>query len=460
MYYFGQNPATYMNFSNPSKDGIYTIDGTRGVQNVGTSYFDRFEFPDGEIWKMYYGTSYGYSRLKFIVSNRGYGLQYSYVSDTLTSSLANANLGEWWAPTRITFYNRASVYCNEAALVDCASVTALPTAVTFTYDNANRALIIKRPGETQGYRIVFDSIGITTTGRNGLSASEKHYSYGYDPSNSVRVVSQVTDIHGTWAYEIQLSPDQGGGVGPTGSTGFRTDPDGHQIVEDGSFIDDSGRGQMDENYNSFGYGWARGELVSYTRPDGSGLAYEADARGNITKRKIVPVAGSGQPTLDQQATYASECLNPRTCNRPLTVVDRRGNTTTFTYGAPHGGVLTETGPAVNGIQPVKRYSYVQRYAWVKDSSGTYVQETNPVWVVSEMRLCRTTATVSGACSGGSSDEVVTAFDYGPSSGPNNWLLRGVAVTADGQTLRTCYGYDTNGNKIYETAPRAGLSSCY
>jgi hypothetical protein len=39
------------------------------------------------------------------------------------------------------------------------------------------------------------------------------------------------------------------------------------------------------------------------------------------------------------------------------------------------------------------------------------------------------------------------------------MLRGVAVTADGQTLRTCYGYDRDGNKISETKPRAGLAVC-
>ncbi len=68
--------------------------------------------------------------------------------------------------------------------------------------------------------------------------------------------------------------------------------------------------------------------------------------------------------------------------------------------------------------------------------------------------------MGNACSGGSGDEVVTTYDYGPDSGPNNLFLRGVAVTADGVTLRTCYGYDANGHKTYETKPRAGLASCY
>jgi YD repeat-containing protein len=55
--------------------------------------------------------------------------------------------------------------------------------------------------------------------------------------------------------------------------------------------------------------------------------------------------------------------------------------------------------------------------------------------------------------------VVTAFDYGPNAGPNSLLLRGMAVTSGGVTLRTCYGYDQEGRKISETAPNANLTSC-
>lgn len=58
-----------------------------------------------------------------------------------------------------------------------------------------------------------------------------------------------------------------------------------------------------------------------------------------------------------------------------------------------------------------------------------------------------------------SDEVRTTYDYGPNSGPNNLLLRGMVEDATGAALRTCYGYDARGNRISETRPRAGLASC-
>jgi YD repeat-containing protein len=158
--------------------------------------------------------------------------------------------------------------------------------------------------------------------------------------------------------------------------------------------------------------------------------------------------------------YPSTCTNRITCNKPTSTTDARGNVTTYSYDSTHGGVLTETLPAgVNGIQPVKRYSYVQRSAWVANGSGGYVASPYPVWLVNDMRTCRTTATVSNACAGGSADEIVTTYDYGPNSGPNNLLVRGNVVTADGTGRRTCFGYDRDGHKISETKPNANLSAC-
>ncbi len=55
--------------------------------------------------------------------------------------------------------------------------------------------------------------------------------------------------------------------------------------------------------------------------------------------------------------------------------------------------------------------------------------------------------------------LVTTYEYDPDSGPKNLLPRGKAVTFGGVTQRTCYGYDSQGNEIWETSPNANLSSC-
>jgi YD repeat-containing protein len=113
---------------------------------------------------------------------------------------------------------------------------------------------------------------------------------------------------------------------------------------------------------------------------------------------------------------------------------------------------------VNGIRPQTRYSYTQRYAWISNGSGGYVQAATPVWLLTAESSCRTSAWNGTACTV-ANDEVVTTYDYGPNSGPNNLLLRGKVVTANGISRRTCFAYDGQGNRIAETKPRAGLTSC-
>ena len=209
-------------------------------------------------------------------------------------------------------------------------------------------------------------------------------------------------------------------------------------------------------------------LETATNPEGDKVEYTYDDRGNITERRVKAKPGSGQSDIVSSATYPSSCtvtgVSAMTCNKPITLTDAKGNTTSFTYDTTHGGMLTRTGPAVGGVQPKTRYSYTQRYAWIKNSTGGFSQATDGVWVLTEERSCNTSTLnfATGACSAGTSDLVVTTYDYGPDTGSvgNNLWLRGVVVTSGGTSLRTCYEYDINGNRISETAPEAGLSACY
>jgi RHS repeat-associated protein len=147
----------------------------------------------------------------------------------------------------------------------------------------------------------------------------------------------------------------------------------------------------------------------------------------------------------------------KSANKPLSTTDARGFVTNWTYAPEHGGVRTETGPAVGGVTPQKRYSYVQRHARLADGSPA-----GPlVWLPDSVSTCRTGNPSGAGCALGAGDEVVTRFDYGPDSASSNLLLQGQSVTADGRTLRTCFAYDGLGRKISETSPNgtAGLSAC-
>lgn len=181
---------------------------------------------------------------------------------------------------------------------------------------------------------------------------------------------------------------------------------------------------------------------------GPAMTFSYDARGNILSNGIA------------SAGYDAACANIVKCNKPNWVKDAAGNQADFTYDTTHGGVLTETLPAdASGLRAQKRYTYVQRHAWFLNASGVMTRSTEPIWVLASMSFCKTsTAAVGGGCTA-AGDEVVTTYDYGPDSGPNNLWLRGTVVTANGQSLRTCYGYNKFGDKISETSPRAGLAVC-
>jgi hypothetical protein len=205
-------------------------------------------------------------------------------------------------------------------------------------------------------------------------------------------------------------------------------------------------------------------LQSYTDPEGRKTVLSYDAARNLSRARQITKPGMGEADVESVATYA--CTTTNSCNNLATIREPNsvGSGTAYylvnnTYSSTHGGILTSTSAAVDGVSAVKRYSYVQRSAWLKNAGGTYSASSDSVWLLSEERTCKTTATASGLCAGGSADEVVLAYDYGPDSGPNLLFLRGTTMTTDGVTLRTCFAYDDVGNKIAETTPGADLTTC-
>lgn len=202
------------------------------------------------------------------------------------------------------------------------------------------------------------------------------------------------------------------------------------------------------------------QVQSFTDPEGGKTMLKHDGWGNVTEARHIAKPGSGLADIVTSATFGNCNTDPKSCTKPLTTTDARTNITTYTYDSSHGGVLTETDPAdASGVQRVKRYAYIQRYAWLSNGSGGYVQAATPIWLLSTEKSCNTSSTSGGACVAGSGDEVTTTYDYGPDSGPNNLWVRGKVVTAGGVSLRSCTGYDAQGNAISQTSPRAGLTVC-
>lgn len=176
-----------------------------------------------------------------------------------------------------------------------------------------------------------------------------------------------------------------------------------------------------------------------------------DARGNLTTR-----TENGMTT---NAEYPTSCTTStrKICNQATWIRDAKGNQTDYTYHAESGQVATVTLPANrHGIRAQTRYKYEQKYAKYFISPGNKATSSSPIWLKTEESYCVNSATTSeGHCTG--NDRVVTSFEYIH----DNLLMTGMAVYSqkDNKTLRSCYQYDTYGNRVGKTQPKANLASC-
>ncbi len=436
--------------------------------NVGGSIklADRILAPNGVEYKYYYKEivvdGYKNSRIQSVVSNAGYQVRFTYESDNITSDTASR--APWRRISKVVMINMAYEYCDPSA-DSCALTQSWPTSnYSYTFNPSSLSNVflsidtlgrqtrvtidqtsfkIKTPESSvdnivyslqtsvvnlcSPYTCLPDASRVTSANVKGEITN---YGYSYNSPNKILIVSSSSPLSNTNTYNIYA---------PTLNLIRFTDALGRSTLYDYGISDN---------------------LIKVTYPEGNSVEYTREqGRMNIIRATEHPKLDSNLANILEYYNYSSSCQYQNICNKPDSITDPLGNSTIYTYDITHGGVTSETRPAVNGIAPVKRFNYAQRYAWIKSSSGGYVTASSPIWLRVEERTCRTSATVNGACAGGASDEIVTTNEYGPDSGPNNLLLRGIAVTASGTTLRTCFGYDKFGRKISETKPRAGLATC-
>lgn len=260
-------------------------------------------------------------------------------------------------------------------------------------------------------------------------------------------VASVTNASGTWNYAY-TSP---GDYGTTTVTNPLNEQTYVKYHRDRGYVTESRDALHRWTYYTYDTGH-RPSRITY--PEGNYVEYTYDARGNITAKTTAPKPAVGGPLLVERAGYDSTCADIIICNRPRWIDDARLGRTDFDYSpsTPIGLVsygrsytwpirlgtgkpITVTSPAVGGVRPQVRTTY---------SAGMPVTSSS----------CLTQASCAGTA-----DEVVTTFDWAGTE--TNWTrhLYGKAVTANGVTLRTCFGYDNQGRVISETPPRAGLASC-
>ncbi len=352
------------------------------------------------------------NRITNIISNSGYRIAFSYVTDiSPNNELEKPN---WEARSTATFSN--------------TNLAGAPLTANFSYPASNITEItdvggrLWRVTQTTGATPVLRSY---VTGVKKPSSAVDNVTVAYAPS-SMKVTQVVADGV-TTNYNYVVSG--------TTTTMAVTDAMSQQTVV--TSVNGRPTAFRDPLNRTTNYTYdANLRLTSEAAPEGNATTYGYDSRGNVTTKTMIPKVGTGLPNIITSADYPATCANPVICNKPTWTKDGNGNQTDYTYDATHGGVLTVTAPAAanGGVRPQTRYAY--------SAVGAV---TLPV-VIS---TCQT-----GSSCSGSSDEVKTTISYN-----SNHLTTSITKASGDAAVSATYAvsYDDIGNRVGVDGPLPGAT---
>ncbi len=442
-----------------SSGNVYTFSATVQASGMSWAYksrnVERIDFSDGRRQSFSYDAN-GY--LKLVEDSSGYAMVFDY----------NAN-GD---VTAACAFNRAQTYVSTSST--CSGATL---KTTYSYDS-NKYLVSATDVLSNTTTYTHSSVaaeGLTCVKPPGYSVCT------ISLSGNANSITQTLEDGGTWnvtssSYVSTRDADVDPGYDGSNSVTV-TDPGG--VAVSLSFTKSSPYTMTDANGNVTQFRFEGAQpynnpwpntttdgtfLMEATLPEGN--KYKAEYNGpfgSVTKETLTAKPGSGESDLIKTYGYGSCFVSPGTyqnCASPIWVKDPKGNQTDYSYKT-HGGIESEMLPAPTpgAARPLKVYTYVQKYAYIKNSGGSLVTAATPIWVLETETLCQTASGSSSPVCDSGADQMVTTYEYGSNGTANNLRVKGTAVSADGISLRTCFRYDNQGNKISETRPRAGLSSC-
>jgi YD repeat-containing protein len=293
-------------------------------------------------------------------SSLGYRVKYEYETDTFGA--------EWMSPSRVLAINSTVDDCVPSAL-QCTGLTKNWPSLSFS-NNESFPAYGGTITDNLGRSYVYTATGAGVTGvqfpgslsndisvvyMNGrvssLTAGAETWTYAYSDSGSIRTTSVM---------------DSGGHMAVT-----RSDINTLRVTSH----ENKAGAETTYQYDS------EGRLTRITQPEGNYVEYQFDSRGNIDEIRRVAKPGAGLSDIVVTLNFPATCSNPVTCNKPTAVTDPRGNTTSFTYNATHGGVTKVESPAVGGVRRTTTYTYSSLPAY----SGS-------VWRQTTIRACATAAT--------------------------------------------------------------------
>lgn len=448
---------------------IYTFDKNVNLPSVPQSGAMKMTqratsilYPNGRKVSLAYDAS---KRLKLISDNQGYALSLDYDANSHITAVCGFNLSQDYVTTSTTCSGAAykATYGYAGAAANLASYTDPLGQVTtygrgaITGHDQNQISCITPPGSTDCQIANTNDKGFVTQqtladgtvwnyNGGGSSTCTRSDSCLVDQGQNITIVEDPLGKSSTYTF-TKSSPykftDANGKVTEYTFTGGQDDEDILEPYpyETGSLLQSAKFPEGDE-YHAQYYGpfmSISGEW--WTAKPGSGLANRVKTYG--------------------YATCTSS--NRKNCAKPIWVKDPKGNQTDYTYDDAHGGMLSEMQPASTSgeARPLKLSTYAQRYAYIKNSGGTFVAAASPIWMPATDTQCQT-ATGGGVntpvCDSVAL-QVVTTYEYGATGTGESLLVKGVAITSGSDTLRTCYSYDNQGRKVSETKPNANLTSC-
>lgn len=453
------NGSQYVFVDNSDASGtIYTFSASIQASSVpwvaNSRKIERIDFADGRRQTFSY-TAGGH--LKLVEDSSGFAILFDH----------NGN-GDVVAACA---FNRSYTYVSTAST--CAGA-ALKTA--YSYDGQYLTHVTDVLGHVTEYTN-------PSTGTKGVTCIKPPgYSTCTVSMNPGRITTQTLQDGGTWTMngmnpEHVNNPDESYDYDGNNEAAV-TDP--YNVTLAISFTKSSPYRMQDANNNvtSFRFEGAHRNndtggvytdgtfLKEATYPEGN--KYQAQYLGpfrSISKETVTPKQGSSLANLVKDYGYGAcsgSTGSDQNCAKPIWIKDPRGNQTDFTY-ALHGGLLTEMKPAptAGAPRPLKVNTYEQRYAYVKDSGGALVAAATPIWVLTSETQCQAVAgsSVPECDNNAAVPKMVTTYQFGDVGTENSLRVRGMVVSADGSSRRTCYGYDSYARRISETRPNAGLSVC-
>lgn len=438
-----------------SEGTVYTFSSV----TASTTNVESIVFPNGRRQDFIAGSS---SRI--VLDSSGYALVMIYGSNGKISTVCGYNRAVTYVSSATTCAGatlKASYGYGSGSEPFLTSVTDPRGGVT-TYDYTSDISCIKPPGYTSckianvyGSGTLWNWQVVQQTLNDGSVWNYAYYGDYSKPRNPELTVLEdpsnwtvVTDPAGKASTYTFVSSSPYSATDATGQvTQYRY------------------RGGYDINRNPDGSQNQGSSLVEVEFPEHNKYLAEYYApRRSVSKVTQQAKPGSGLADRVIQYGYQVGCDTPpatlQNCAKPLWKKEPSGAQTDYTY-ATWGGLLSEMkpAPASGAARPLKLYTYVQKYAYVRNASGALVAAASAIWLPATETVCQTAANSSVASCDTGAQITVTTYEYAPDGTADNLLPRGKAVSADGITLRTCYGYDWMGNKIWERQPRAGVSVC-